>query len=184
MNKIRSGKILWTGRVLELGARKVPRLLAIGMALVSQQLAEQVAEPLRCIGGGALIKRHVEHTVGRGTVVFANGWGRSVQSERETMCRRGQWSSPWTIIEGDRVLLPGGDLLERGVWAAALAINIRHVVTNREGVSRTNPEDGRFDSGVGVADRSGTGDVDHIVSAPLVGPRNWDGLGGGLRGID
>lgn len=81
------------------------------------------------------------------------------------------------------MLLAGGDLLDRGAWAAAFAINIRHVVTNRESVFRMNPVDGGFDS-VSVIDGSGTGDVGHIGSATLVRPRDWDGLGGGLRGIN
>lgn len=87
MNKIRNGKFLWAGRVLELGARKVPRLLTIGTALVGQQVIEQVAEPVRGIGRGVLVERHVEHAVGRGTTVFANGRGGSAQSERKIMCR-------------------------------------------------------------------------------------------------
>ena len=87
MNKIGSGKVLWTGRVLELGTRKVPRLLTIGTALVSQQVIEQVAEPVGSIGRGILVERHVEHAVGRSTTVFANGRGGSVQSERKFMCR-------------------------------------------------------------------------------------------------
>lgn len=82
------------------------------------------------------------------------------------------------------MLLPSRDLLDRGVWAAALAINIRHVITNREGVFRTNPDDGWFDSDVDIIDGSGARNVIHVVGAPLVGPRNWDGLGRGLRGID
>ena len=87
MNKIRGGKVLWTGRVLELGARKVPRLLTIGTALVSQQVVEQVAEPVGSIGRRVLVERHVEHTIGRGTTVFANGRGGSVHSERKIVYR-------------------------------------------------------------------------------------------------
>jgi len=87
MNKIRGGKFLWTGRVLELGARKVPRLLTIGTTLLSQQVVEQVAEAIGSIGRGILIEGHVEHTIGRGTTVFANGRGGSIQSERKIMCR-------------------------------------------------------------------------------------------------
>ena len=87
MNKIGGGKFLWTGRVLELGARKVPRLLTIGTALVGQQVVEQVAEPVGSVGRGVLVERHVEHTIGRSTTVFANGRGGSVQSERKMMCR-------------------------------------------------------------------------------------------------
>ena len=63
MNKIGSGKVFWTGRVLELGARKISRLLAIGKALVGQHVAEQIAKPLRSVGGGILIQGHVENTV-------------------------------------------------------------------------------------------------------------------------
>ena len=63
MNKIRSGEVFRAGRVLELGARKISRLLAIGKALVSQHVAEQVAKPLRSVGGGILIQGHVENTV-------------------------------------------------------------------------------------------------------------------------
>ena len=94
-------------------------------------------------------------------MVFANGWGGSTQSERKTRRRRRQWGSPRTIIEEDRLLLPGGDLLDRGAWAAAFAINIRHIITNREGVFRTSPEDGGFDTAVDVGDRGRTGDVSH-----------------------
>jgi hypothetical protein len=55
MNEIRSRKILRTGRVLELGTRKVASLLTIGSALVSQQVVEEVAEPLRGFRRGVLI---------------------------------------------------------------------------------------------------------------------------------
>ena len=55
MNKIWSGEVFGTGRVLELGACKVSRLLAIGTALVSQQVIEQVAGPLRSFRRGVLI---------------------------------------------------------------------------------------------------------------------------------
>lgn len=61
MNKIWSREVLWTGRVLELGARKVPCLLTIGTTLLGQQVAEQVARPLG--GFRVLIEGHVEHTV-------------------------------------------------------------------------------------------------------------------------
>jgi len=181
MDKIGSWKVLWTGRVLELGARKVPRLLTIGTALVSQQVVEQVAEPVRSIGRGVLIEGHAEHTVGRGTMVFANGWGGGTQSEWKIMRCGRQWCSPRPVVEEDRLLLASEDLLDRGAWAAALAINIRHVITDRESVSRMNPVDGRFDS-VDVVDGSGTRDVGRVGGAPLR-PRNWDGLGGGLCGI-
>ena len=87
MNKIGSGKVLRTRRVLELGARKVPRLLTIGTALVSQQIVKQVAEPVGSIGRGILVERHVENAVRRGTTVLADGRGRSAQSERKIMCR-------------------------------------------------------------------------------------------------
>ena len=182
MNKIRGGKVLWTGRVLELGTRKVPRLLTIGTALLSQQVVEQVAEPIGSVGRGVLIEGHVEHTIGRGTTVFANGGGGGIQSEGEIMRRGGQWGGPWPVVEEDR-LLTGGDLLDRGAWAAAFAINIRHVITNREGVFRMSPVDGGFDP-VDIVHGSGTGDINHIRSAPLVRPRDWDGLCGGLCGID
>lgn len=179
MNEIWSRKILWTRRVLELRTREVPRLLTIRPALVRQQIVEQVAEPLRVIGG-VFVKRHVEHTVGRGTMVFANGWGGSAQIERKTRCHRRQWSGAWAIIEENRLLLARRDLLDRGTWAATLAINIRHIVTNREGVFRMSPEDRRFD----IVDGSGTRDVSHVGGAPLGRPRDRNGLGRGLRGIN
>ena len=40
MNKIRSGKVIWAGRVLELGAREVPCLFTIGTTFVRQQIAK------------------------------------------------------------------------------------------------------------------------------------------------
>ena len=43
--------------------------------------------------------------------------------------------------------------------------------------------DGGFDS-VDIVDGSGTGDIDHIGSTTLVRPRDWDGLSGGLGGIN
>ena len=46
-----------------------------------------------------------------------------------------------------------------------------------------NPVDGGFNSVDGV-DGSGAGDVGHIGSTTLVRARDWDGLGGGLRGIN
>ena len=55
MNKIWSGEVFWTGRVLELGACKVPRLLAIGTGLMNQQVIEQIAGPLESFRGGVLI---------------------------------------------------------------------------------------------------------------------------------
>ena len=55
MNKIWSGEVFWTGRILELGACKVSRLLTIGTALVSQQVIEQVTRPLRSFRRGVLI---------------------------------------------------------------------------------------------------------------------------------
>jgi hypothetical protein len=91
-------------------------------------------------------------------MVFTKGWGGSTQSERKIRRRGRQWSSPWTIIEEDRLLLPGGDLLNRGAWTAALAINIRHIITDREVVFRMRPEDSRFDTVLDIVDRSGTGD--------------------------
>ena len=63
MNKIWSGEVFWTGRVLELRAREVPCLLAIGTALMGQQVGEQVTRPLKSFGRGVLIQGHVEHTV-------------------------------------------------------------------------------------------------------------------------
>ena len=116
--------------------------------------------------------------------MFANGGGRSAHIEREIARRRRQWSSPRTTVEQGRVLVPGGDLLNRSTWAATLAINVRHVITNREGVFRMNPEDSRFDSVVDIVNWSGAGDVGHIMGAPLVRSGDWDGLGGGLCGVD
>jgi hypothetical protein len=55
MNKIWSGEVFWTGRVLELGACKVPRLLAIGTALVSQQVIQRVAGHLGSFRRGVLV---------------------------------------------------------------------------------------------------------------------------------
>lgn len=158
MNEIWSGKVLWAWRVLELGTREVPRLLTIRATLVGQQVVEQVAEPLRGIGRGSLVKRHVEHTVRRGTMVFTNGWGRSAQSERETGGSRRQWSSTWAIIEENGLLLPGGDLLDGSAWVAGLPVNVCHVIANREGVFRMGPEDGGFDT----ADGSRTRDISHV----------------------
>jgi hypothetical protein len=183
MNEIGSGKILWTGRVLELGAREVSRLLTIGTALMSQQVVEKIAEPLRSIRRGVLIEGHVEHAIGRSTTVFANGRGGSTQGERKIMRRGRQRSGPWPVIEEDRLMMLGGGLLDRGTWAAALAINICHVITDREGVFRMNPVDGGFDSD-DIVDGSGAGDVNRIGGATLVRPRDWDGLSRGLRGID
>jgi hypothetical protein len=88
------------------------------------------------------------------------------------MCRRRQWSGSRTIIEEDRLLLTGGALLDRCTWAAALAINIRHVVTDRESAPGMSPEDGEFGLVADIVDRSGTGDVYHTGSAPLVGSRD------------
>jgi len=116
--------------------------------------------------------------------MFASGWGGSTQSEREIMCRGRKWSGPWTTIEEDRLLLPGGTLLDRCTWAAALAINIRHVVADREGISGMSPEDSGFGLVADVIDGSGTGDVYHTGSAPLVRPRDWNGFGGGLCSIN
>ena len=86
--------------------------------------------------------------------MFANGGGRSAQGERKIRRHGRQWSSPWTIIEKDWLSLPGGDLLNRGAWAATLTINICHIVTNWEDVFRMSPEDGRFDFSADVIDRS------------------------------
>lgn len=161
MNEIWSREILWTRRVLELGARKVPRLLTIGTTLLGQQVAEQVARTLR--GFGVLVEGHVKHAVRRSAMVFANSRGRSIQSEREFVCCRRQRSSTRTIIEEDRLLLPSGNLLNGGAWAAGFAINICHVIADREGVLRfrMSPEDGGFDSD-GIVDRSRTRDVSHV----------------------
>jgi len=94
-------------------------------------------------------------------MVFTNGWGGSTQSERKIRRRRNQWCGPRTLIEEDRLLLPGGDLLNRGAGAAAFAINICHVITDREGVCRMSPEDGEFGTVVDIVDRGRTGDVRH-----------------------
>ena len=115
-------------------------------------------------------------------MVFADGWRRSTQSEREIRRQR-QRSSSWTIEE-DRLLLLGGNFLNWGTWAATLAINVRHVIADREDTSRMSPENGGFSSAIDITDGSGTGDVSHTGSVPLVRPGNLDGLGGGLRDID
>lgn len=158
MNEIWSGKVLWAWRVLELGTREVPRLLTICATLVGQQVVEQVAEPLRGIGRGALVKRHSEQTVRGGTMVFTNGWGGSAQSERETGGGRGQWSSTWAIIEENGWLLPGGDLLNGSAWAAGLTVDICHVIANREGVFRMRPEGSGFD----IVDGCRARDISHV----------------------
>lgn len=93
-------------------------------------------------------------------MVFTNGWGGSTQNERKIRRRR-QWSSPWTIIEEDRLVLQSGNLLDGGAWAATFAINISHVIAYREGALRMSPEDGGLDS-IEIANRSGTRDVSHI----------------------
>ena len=94
-------------------------------------------------------------------MVFTNGWGWGTQSERKIRRRRNQRCGPWTIIEEDRLLLPSGDLLNRGAGTAAFAINVCHVITDREGVFRMSPEDGGFGTVVDIVDRGGTGDVRH-----------------------
>ena len=93
-------------------------------------------------------------------MVFTNGWGGSTQSERKVRRRRKQRCSSWTIIEEDGLLLPGGDLLDRGAWAAAFAINICHVITDREDVFRTSPKDGGFDA-ADIVDGGRTRNVNH-----------------------
>jgi hypothetical protein len=91
-------------------------------------------------------------------MVFAKGWGGSTQSERKIRRRGRQWSSPWTIIEEDRLLLPGGDLLNRGAWTGAFTINIHHIITDQEVVFQMSPEDSGFGTVLDIIDRSRTGD--------------------------
>ena len=76
-------------------------------------------------------------------------------------CRR-QRSSARTIIEEDRLLLPCGNFLNGGAWAAGFAINICHVIADRERVLRfrMSPEGGGFDSD-DIVDGSRTRDVGH-----------------------
>jgi len=96
-------------------------------------------------------------------MVFANSGGRSTQSEREIMSCRRQWSSTWTIIEEDRLLLPCGNFLNGGAWATGFAINICHVIADGEGVLRfrMSPGDGGFDSVDDIVDGSRARDVSH-----------------------
>src|SRR5882757_6940774 len=116
-------------------------------------------------------------------MVFANGWGGGAQVKGELMHRRGQWSSPWTTIEKDGLLLPGGNLLDGGVWAAVITVNIRRVIADREDAFRMGPEGGGFDPIVGVVDGSRTGEIGCTGRAPLVRPRDRNGLCRGLCSV-
>lgn len=110
--------------------------------------------------------------------MFAYSRGGSAQSEGETWDRRRQWSGP-RAIKGNGLLLPSGDLLDRSAWAATLTIDIGHVVANREGVFRADPESGLFD----IVNRSRTRNVGCVRRPPLIGPRDEDSLGGSLRSV-
>jgi hypothetical protein len=120
-------------------------------------------------------------TATRGTMASASGArGGNCGIEKRAGCRQRERNGVWAVIEGNRLLLLDRDLLNRDTSAASLAIDIRRVVINREGVFCTGLEDCRFD----VADRSRARDISHVRRAPYVRLTGRDDLVRGLRGIN
>lgn len=102
-------------------------------------------------------------------MVSASGSGGGDRgTERRAGCRRRARNGVRAVIEENRLLLLGRDLLNRDTSAATFAIH--RVVTNGEGIFCMGPEDCRFR----IADGSRTRDVSCIGEVLIVRPTGRD----------
>ncbi|KAF9779046.1 hypothetical protein BJ322DRAFT_1221604 [Thelephora terrestris] len=127
-----------------------PSELSEESSMLNDTPSEEAQWCLRAVGKGVLrLKGQLLRTVGEGVLGLK---GKLVDIEDDGAARG-------SVLK-NRSLLSGRDFWGRGAWTAALAINIRHIVTNRERVFHMGLEDGRFD----IAGGSGARNIGHVGS--------------------